>query len=133
MSPQTGGGAAGTIQESITMTNISSGTCTMLGYPGMLLLDATNSPLTTTVVRGGATFAASAANQPAAMVTLSPQKAAAFSLSYSDVPVGTQTSCPTSAKSEVTPPNDTGFAVIALAIAPCNSGTIHVSPVYLNS
>jgi Protein of unknown function (DUF4232) len=130
MTPQTGSGAAGTIQESILMTNISSTTCTMDGYPGMQLLDGNGNSLPTNVVRGGTTFGAAAANQPPALVTLAPQKSAAFSLSYSDVPEGTATSCPTSAKSEITPPNDTAFAVITIAITACGQGTIHVSPVY---
>jgi Protein of unknown function (DUF4232) len=128
-----GSGAAGTIAESIVMTNTSTTTCTMFGYPGMQLLDANGNALPTNVVRGGATFLSAAANQSPSTVTLAPGKVASFGLVYSDVPVGTQTSCPTSAKSEITPPNDTAFAVIALAISPCNGGTVHVSPVYLGT
>ena len=55
---------------------------------------------------------------------------AQFSLSYEDVPVGTETTCPTSTQAEITPPNDFSFAVIPLQIAPCGGGMIHVSPVY---
>jgi hypothetical protein len=115
----------------VTMTNQGT-TCTLDGYPGMQLLDASSSPITTTVVRGGGpSFADAAANLPPASVTLASGAVAKFSFSYEDVPVGNETSCPTSTSSEITPPNDTAYAVIPLAVAPCDNGTIHVSPVYL--
>jgi len=76
---------------------------------------------------------AAAANQPPALVTLAANQAATFSLSYEDVPVGTETSCPTSAKAEVTPPNDTGFLVVGFQADACGGGTIHVSPIYMSS
>lgn len=127
-------GGAGTIEMLVTMANVSSATCTMEGYPGMQLLNASGSPITTTVVRGGGPeYPTPAANAPPAPVSLAPQQSAAFGFSYSDVPVGNQTSCPTSAQAEVTPPNDTAYAVIPMQIAPCGNGTLHVSPVYAAS
>jgi hypothetical protein len=127
-------GAAGTIELGITFTNTSTATCTLFGYPGMLLLDAGGNPLATNVVRGGGPqFPAAGANAPATTVTLGPNQPAAFALSYSDVPVGNETSCPTSSKARITPPNDTGYVVITLQIGPCGGGTIHVSPVYPGS
>jgi len=97
----------------------------------MQLLSAAGTPIPTTVIRGGGpAYPTAAANAAPAPVSLAPQQTAAFSFSYSDVPVGNQTSCPTSARSEITPPNDTAYAVVPLSIAPCGEGTIHVSPVY---
>lgn len=97
----------------------------------MQLLSASGSPITTTVVRGGGpAFTDAAANAAPSLVTLASQQTAAFSFTYEDVPTGNETSCPTSAKSEITPPNDTAFATISLQVAPCDNGTIHVSPVY---
>ncbi|HEX4081416.1 MAG TPA: DUF4232 domain-containing protein [Acidimicrobiales bacterium] len=131
--PQQGTGAAGTITMTVSLTNVSSTTCTLQGYPGMQLLTASGSSLPTQVVRGGTQFPAAAANQSPALVTLAPQQGATFSLAYEDVPVGNETTCPTSAKAEITPPNDVGHGVITLAISPCNGGTVHVSPVYAGS
>lgn len=128
--PQQGSGAAGQIELAMTMTNVSSNTCTLYGYPGLQMLDASGQPLPTNVVRGGTTFGTPVANQPPAEVVLTSQHTAAFTLHYEDVPVGNETSCPTSSKVEVTPPNDVDHAVVDLAITPCNAGTIHVSPVY---
>lgn len=133
IAPQQGTGAAGTITMTVSLTNVSSTTCTLQGYPGMQLLAASGSSLPTQVVRGGTQFPAAAANQSPALVTLAPQQVATFSLVYEDVPVGNETTCPTSAKAEITPPNDVGHGVITLAISPCNGGTVHVSPVYAGS
>jgi Protein of unknown function (DUF4232) len=133
ITPQTGNGAAGTIQQTILLQNTSATACTLGGYPGMQMLAANGSSLPTNVVRGGATFGVNnvPANAPPSTQRLNPQDVAAFILSYSDVPAGTETSCPMSSQVEITPPNDTGFAVVNLQIAPCSGGTIHVSPVYI--
>jgi hypothetical protein len=125
-----GTGAAGTITSSVTMTDTSSSTCTMYGYPGMQLLDTRGNPIPTTVVRGQAHFPDPAANAGPSTVTLTPGAQATFSLQYSDVPVGPETTCPSSTKAEITPPTNTSFAVMTLDVAPCDNGTVHVSPVY---
>lgn len=132
--PQQGSAAAGTVYQTFTLTNVSAGTCTLAGYPGMQLLASSGTAIPTTVVRGGLGGGApSAAGQPPATVTLAPQQAAAFSAEYEDVPVATETSCPTSAKAEITPPNDTTPAVVSVQMDPCDNGTVHVSPVYATS
>ena len=103
----------------------------MQGYPGMQLLDASGSALPTNVVRGGLSDGAPAASAGApTLVTLAPRQVGTFAMQYEDVPVGTETSCPTSAKAEITPPNDTASAVVTLQIEPCGGGTVHVSPVF---
>lgn len=125
-----GNGAAGTITTTMSMTNTSSTTCTLYGYPGMQLLDAQGGNIPTSVVRGGVSEGPPASANPPSLVTLAPGQAGTFTMQYEDVPVGNETSCPTSAKAEITPPNDTKPAVVTLAIAPCGNGTVHVSPVY---
>ena len=126
-------GAAGTIAMTISLTNSSPTTCTLEGYPGMQLLDANGGDLPTTVVRDQFHFPDPAADQPPSLVTLAPHATGMFGLSYEDVPVGNETSCPTSAQAEVTPPNDFTHLVMPLQIAPCANGTVHVSPVYAGS
>jgi hypothetical protein len=123
-------GAAGQIEESIVLQNTSSTTCTLSGYPGMQLYDGAGAAIPTTVIRGGETFLVPAANQPPGVVDVSPGAAADFRLRYEDVPVGGETSCPTSATALVTPPNDVHGLTMDLAVAPCGNGTVHVSPVY---
>lgn len=128
-----GTGAAGTLTLTMSLTNTSSATCELNGYPGMQLLDAQGNSLPTNVVRGQFHFPETVANQPPSTVRLAPGAAGTFALAYEDVPVGKETSCPTSAKVEVTPPNDYTHLVVTLSITPCNSGTVHVSPVYAAS
>jgi hypothetical protein len=130
LSAQLGNGAAGQIEQNISMRNTSSTSCTLSGYPGMQLYDSSQNPIPTNVVRGMQNFGTPAANSPAELVTLLPGALASFTVHYSDVPVGNETSCPTSASAHVTPPNDTTSATVSLQIAPCNGGTVHVSPVY---
>ncbi|HEY3941003.1 MAG TPA: DUF4232 domain-containing protein [Acidimicrobiales bacterium] len=132
--PQEGSGAAGTIELSVELTNHSTTSCSLFGYPGMQLLDASGNDLPTDVIRGGGPpFPVAAANQGPTTVVLGAGQSAAFSLSYSDVPVGGETSCPTSAHALVTPPGDLTSATVALTIAPCGGGTVHVSPVYASA
>ncbi|MGH9089053.1 MAG: DUF4232 domain-containing protein [Acidimicrobiales bacterium] len=123
-------GAAGTQSLAVTFTDTSSAMCVLDGYPGMQLLDAQGAAITTTVVRGQFHFLQTPANQPPTAVRLAPQGKGTFALAYEDVPVGNETSCPTSSKAEITPPNDYTHLVVTLSITPCGNGTVHVSPVY---
>ncbi len=129
MSVPHGEGAAGTVYSTVTLTNTSSTECSLKGYPGMQLLSASGASLPTNVIRGGS-FLTAKANQPPGVVVLPPGQAAAYSLTYGDNPVGTETSCPTSAKVEITPPNDYTYAVVTARITACDGGDIYVSPVY---
>ncbi|MHB8320258.1 MAG: DUF4232 domain-containing protein [Acidimicrobiales bacterium] len=122
---------AGQVELTVQMTNVTTTTCSLFGYPGMQLLDSSGHPLPTNVVRGGVTFVTNpAANKAPARFALAPNAAASFALRYEDVPVGNETTCPTSASSRITPPNDYTYSVIALKVTACGGGTIHVSPVF---
>ncbi len=123
-------GAAGTIETTVALKSTASSPCTLGGYPGMQMLSASGSPLPTTVVRKGSySFTAMAATT----VTVGPGQAAYFNIGYSDVPVGSETTCPTSASVQVTPPNATDHLVMTAALAPCGGGTLVVSPVFLSA
>lgn len=101
--------------------------CTLAGYPGLLLLNSAGAGLPTTVVRkGNYSFTSMAPTT----VTLSSGQSAYFNVGYSDVPVGSQTTCPTAASVEVTPPNAYDHLVVAATLAPCGGGMLVVSPVF---
>jgi hypothetical protein len=120
-------GAAGTIETTIALKLVSSRTCVLGGYPGLQMLDSNGAKLTTTVVRkGNYSFTA----MPATTVTLTTGQSVYFNMGYSDVPTGSETSCPMSASLEITPPNAFGYLTIAAELGPCNNGTIAVSPVF---
>jgi hypothetical protein len=46
------------------------------------------------------------------------------------IPVGNETSCPTSAFLQVTPPNEFDPITIPMEIMACNHGELDVSPVF---
>ena len=113
----------------MALTSTSAVPCVLGGYPGLLLQTASGSALPTTVVRRGSySFTAMVPTT----VTLTHGESAYFNIGYSDVPVGTETTCPTSASMQVTPPNAPDHLVVTAALAPCGGGTTVVSPVFLS-
>lgn len=123
-------GAAGTREVTVALTSTSAVPCVLAGYPGLLLQTASGSALPTAVVRQGSySFTAMAPTT----VTLTHGESAYFNIGYSDVPVGSETSCPTSASVQVTPPNAFDHLVMSAALAPCGGGTLVVSPVFLST
>ncbi len=121
-----GGAAAGHIVANYVLRNASATTCALDGYPGLQMLDAQGHPLPTVVDRGAAMGLAAV---PPRLVTLPPGGSASFSLAYEDVPSGGETTCPTSAQLEITPPNDFDHLVVGASLSPCRGGAITVSPV----
>jgi hypothetical protein len=104
------------------------------GYPTMALFSGSGAPLTVTMVDGLTVTVSSAANAPPSSVSVAPSSSAQFAYQFSDVPVGSETSCPTSESASVTMPGSTTSSPsFQLAIGPCGNGTIKVSPVYAGS
>jgi hypothetical protein len=119
--------AAGHIVLTYGLLNVSGAPCTLFGYPGVQMTDASGKQLHTQVSHSGSyTFVA----ETPAPVSLSPQAEASFYAGYSDVPTGGETSCPQSAELEITLPNDPGKITLADQIAPCKNGSVTVSPVH---
>jgi len=120
-------GAAGTLELTFALRNSSSSTCPMNGFPGGQLLDSSGTQLPTDVVRGGSYPFTSL---PPSLVNLAPGATAYFNMGYSDVPTGSETSCPAATQIEVTPPNAVDHDVIAVQITACDAGKLTVSPVF---
>lgn len=99
----------------------------MTGYPNAQLYDSSGASLHTTVVPGGTynftNFAPSA-------VTLTQGQTAYFNVGYTDVPVGGETICPTSAQVKVIVPGGFNSLTASFAATVCNNGTLTVSPVF---
>jgi hypothetical protein len=123
----TGQGAAGTIFQTLALTNTSGLACTLDGFVSVQMLDAANNPLPTVGVPGGGMLGGRPG--PSSFV-LAPGAASQFVIAWSDVPVGGETTCPMAATLLVIPPGDTTPLDVAglSGIAPCNSGTIDISP-----
>jgi hypothetical protein len=120
-------GAAGTIETTIALRSTSTTSCVLGGYPGLQLVSPTGADLPTVVTRmGNYSFTAMAPTT----VTLAPGQTAYFNIGYSDVPVGTETNCPTSGSMLVTPPNAFDHLTVSAMLAPCGGGSMTVSPVF---
>jgi hypothetical protein len=129
-----GQGAAGTITGTVTVTNTGSSPCTANGYPTIGLASGSGAPLTVTMVNGLSVDISAPANAAPTTVTVAPAGTAQFAYQFSDVPVGNETSCPSSESASVTMPGATAAsASFALSIDPCGNGTIRVSPIYATS
>jgi len=120
-------GAAGTSELTLGLRNTASATCPLEGYPGVQLLDAAGTQLTTTVVSGDGQAFTDFAPAP---VAVGPGQSAYVNLGYSDVPTGGQTSCPTAAALELVPPGTSTALRVAGRFTVCNNGTVDVSPVF---
>ena len=130
-SPGQGQGAAGTITGLVTVTNTGTSACTVNGYPTVALYSGSGAPLTVTMVNGLTVTVSGPANAAPSSFSLAPSATAQFAYQYTDVPVGSETSCPTSESASVTMPgSSTASPTFQLAIGPCSNGTIRVSPVY---
>ncbi|HEX2347039.1 MAG TPA: DUF4232 domain-containing protein [Ktedonobacterales bacterium] len=125
-SVKSAGGAAGHIGQMGKFTNSSTATCTLYGFPGAVMLDAQHQPMTTHALWQTSAYMYS--NQMKQLVTLAPGASAYFAVTWSDVTVGSVTSCPTSSYLSVTPPNDFSVLTIADQITSCDSN-LTISPV----
>ena len=126
-----GQGAAGTITGTVTVTNTGAATCTVNGYPTLALYSGSGAPLTVTMVNGLSVDVSPQADAAPTTVTIAAGGKAQFAYQFSDVPVGNETSCPTSETASATlPGSSTPTPQFALAVDPCGNGTIRVSPIY---
>jgi len=124
-------GAAGTIVGTITLAPVGSATCTMEGYPALARFSSSGATVPITVVDGLTVNLSGPPTQPPSVVTLASGQQAEFTFEYSDVVTGNETSCTSSSTVTVTPPGaSTASAQVPLTMAPCNNGTVEVSPVY---
>ncbi len=123
-------GAAGTIETTVALKSTAAGPCVLGGYPGLQMLSSAGTALATAVVRkGNYSFTSMAPTT----VTVAGGQSVYFNIGYSDVPAGNETTCPSSASLEVTPPNATDHLVMAATLAPCSGGMVTVSPVFAST
>ncbi len=117
-------GAAGTISIAIRLRNVSNRACTLTGYPRIRIVDGTTR-LPTRVTRGGLAFL----QQPVATVRLVPGAVASLLVAYEDVPVGSESSCPSGDALLVRPPGSASAVRVRAATTACDRGHLWISPV----
>jgi Protein of unknown function (DUF4232) len=129
------GGAAGSVGYTNDFENVSTATCTLYGYPGLQMLNASGQPIPTDVIRA---TSVTVPYVPERLVTLAPGARADFDMGFAASTGYGSAQCPTSARVEFTAPNDFQSLTVTLAIRPygggdiaqLHCGEIHVSPVY---
>jgi hypothetical protein len=123
-------GAAGTIVDTFRVANTGQAACTLYGFVGMLMLDASGAPMPTRVVRNGGIFSAQAGPS---QFLLQPATAASFQAAWSDVThTGDPVPCPQATRMEITPPDEFDHVIIPVSgwnLAPCGAGEIDVTPI----
>jgi hypothetical protein len=116
-------GAAGTILFSVTLRN-SGAACTLKGYPSLRIKGA-HKLLLTHVVHGGLAVL----NEKPKLVKIAHNGKASVLISYGDVPVGSETTCPAGKALRLRPPKAKGWLTIKVTTTACGHGTLHTSPV----
>lgn len=116
-------GAAGTILFSVTLKNSGEG-CSFKGYPSLRLKGA-HGLLRTHVVHGGLAVL----NSTPKRVKLKHLGHASVLISYGDVPVGNERSCPHGTALRLRPPGASDWLTARVSTYACGRGTLHVSPV----
>lgn len=125
--PFRGSGAAGHYGEMYRIHNLSNASCSLSGFPGVVLLDAKFSTLPTHLTWSTTV----AGNHPVRVVNLASGGNAYFLLYWADIPTGSE-SCPAARYLMITPPNDklpnVTYAMKGSGITPCG-GRMTASPV----
>lgn len=122
--------AAGHVLQVYRFTNTSALVCTLYGFPGAQMYDSAHHPIPTKV--SWQTSSYMWANLPKQLVTLQPGGVAYFAVSWSDAPLGTETTCPSASILAATPPNDFSTIETQAQIDACNGGILIISPVQTN-
>ena len=128
-------GAAGSVGYTNAFKNVSGSTCSLYGYPGLQMLNASGQPIPTDVIRA---TSVTVPYVPEKLVTLAPGAKADFDMGFAAATGYENAQCPTSTRVEFTAPNDFQSLTVALAIRPYGGGDVahlqcgqvHVSPVY---
>jgi len=109
----------GTIVSGFVITNTGTISCTLEGYPGLVLVPASGT-VSPVIKRVG---------QAPQVVTLLAGGEGAFTIEYGDEPVDGQQSCPTIVGLDVTLPHSGGAVPVTTRFSPCGAPDLDVSEV----
>jgi len=115
----------GHIIDILVLTNTSTTSCVVQGYPGVAGLNAQGKQVVQAERTTQGYVRALPAGHAIPVVTLAPGQAASASIEGDDVTRGTETSCPTYPSLLVTPPNTTTSTVVPVEMAGCVPIQVH--------
>ncbi|GAA0409543.1 hypothetical protein GCM10009530_72450 [Microbispora corallina] len=110
---------AGQRYAPLVLTNTSSKTCWVYGFVGLIMIDGHGDALRTRTRRESV--------RPH-RVTLRPGASAHARLHWTEIPTGSETRCPASARLMVIPPDEVAHLEIPFTARPCDDGRIDVTP-----
>ncbi|GGQ10143.1 DUF4232 domain-containing protein [Streptosporangium pseudovulgare] len=110
---------AGQRYAPLVLTNRSTRTCWVYGFPGLVTLDRNGDALRTRPRRE---------NVRPQRVTLRPGASAHFRMHWTEVPSGRETTCPASARLMVIPPDETAYLTTPFSARVCGDGRIDLTP-----
>ena len=116
-------GAAGTIAFSVVFTNVSRNNCSLGGYPALQMWNA-KVKVPTRVKHGGLPFL----TKPARSFVVKPGGRATVLLAYSDVPHGSEKTCPRATALALRPAGAVQGVRAKVTLSPCNRGLLYESP-----
>jgi hypothetical protein len=122
IAPGRSGAAAGNIGQTIVFTNVSEEICSITGYPGVAALDAQGNQIVQAQRRlNGMLGGLPNSKSTIPIVTLAPGEVASAEVEGGDVPVGSETTCPTYPSFLVTPPAETHSAIVSVGATGSNA------------
>ena len=130
-------GAAGTVYSSVRLTKTTTGQCTLNGWPLLTLQNAQGAVVASRTIdlptsNSPIVFPDTAANAAPTTLTLATGASTSFDLAYSDVPTGSETSCPSVSSVAIAIAQGQAVAVAtpSYPLQPCGGGTVWVSPFF---
>jgi hypothetical protein len=117
---------AGNVFATFGLANTLTVPCTFFGFVGAQLRDANDDPLPTNVVRNGRVFMNQAGPTH---VTVPAGGSAQFVMHWTQVPTGSEITCPVSSSVAVILPDEYVPQRVSVMIRACNGGQLDVTPV----
>jgi Protein of unknown function (DUF4232) len=114
------GAAAGTIGQTILITNVSKSLCTITGYPRVTAVNADGKVVVTARPKLDGMVGGIQSGTTIPVVTLDPGQVASAEVEGGDVPTGSATSCPTYPAFLVTLPGEADSTQITAGAAGSN-------------
>ncbi|NUR85608.1 MAG: DUF4232 domain-containing protein [Nonomuraea sp.] len=112
---------AGNRYAPLTFTNRSSRSCSLYGYPGLIMIDKQGDALRTRVRRDAGSKHT---------ITLKPGRSAKARLHWTVIETGGETSCPAPYRLMVIPPDETAHLEIPFDVGQvCDTGRLDVQPI----
>jgi hypothetical protein len=119
-----GGGATGHVSDVLLFKNTST-PCTMTGYPGVAGLNSSGQQVVQAMRTLNGFMGGVPTGDSPPIVTLTPGQVASAIVEGTDVPIGTEVTCPSYPALLVTPPNTRQSVTLNTGLPGCSAIEVH--------